>query len=517
MIGFPITLTIERYLNPMMKPLSILFLLTLLVSACRPQLGQSHVSTGTPAETRSLSQTPMPAPQSAPTLSPAASKAAPTTAATPLIVVQPIMGIHIHDLKSQAKMSLFEDAGGYWTRFDGFHWDLIEPVESEKPVYQWDKVDVASLDGAVNARAQIIAIVNFAPAWAQKYPGVACGPFAEAALGKFASFMNALVSRYSQPPYNIKYWEIGNEPDVDRTLVDPHSAFGCWGDQNDPYYGGGYYGEMLAAAYNQIKRADPQAHVLIGGLLLDCDPINPPEIPKNSGQFKNCTASRFLEGILKNGGGDYFDGVSFHAYDYYSNRLGRYSNPNWHSAWNGTGPVLNAKVDYLRSLLASHGYDDKFLINTEVALLCGRDGTESQCQSEDFALTKAYYLSEANAAAKAQGLYANIWYSLTGWRASGLVDGSLKPNLAYDAYKFNAAQLKGVTFVADVTGYTGVKGYEFNKEGKRIWLLWSADGNSHTIQPATLPIRIFDAFGKTIQAEKVLTITAAPLYLEWQQ
>jgi hypothetical protein len=435
---------------------------------------------------------------------------------TPGMPAQSVVGIHINKFTSTDQLSLFMNAGAYWTRFDGFHWDQIEPVKAAKPNYQWGAVDEAALRNAAKTGAQIIAIVLFAPNWAQKYPGVACGPFAETALDEFASFTNALVSRYSQPPYNIKYWEIGNEPDVDHTLVDPHSGYGCWGDSGDPYYGGGYYAEMLKATYNQIKKADPQAQLLVGGLLLDCDPINPPETSTNSGQYKDCASSRFLEGILKAGGDDYFDGISFHAYDYYLNKLGQYGNPNWHSSRNGTGPVLISKADFIRSRLAIYGQADKFLMNTEVALLCGRNGTEAHCLSEDYDLTKAHYIAEANAAAVAQGLVANVWYSLTGWRASGLVDKSLQPNPAFEAERFSAAQLQEAAFVAKVTGFPGVLGYEFSKGGRRTWLLWSQDGNPHTIQLASLPTMIFYVFGKSLPTEKDLTITPAPLYVEWE-
>ena len=497
----------------MIKPLTTLILFAIFMSACQAQPTQtvaptemSQVATHTPTPT--LVTDPMQTP--IPTLT-----ATPIITSAPVVTAQPVPGIQMSHLNKPAELSLFENAGVYWTRFDGFHWDLLEPVEQAIPAYKWGEVDETALKDAANAGAQVVAMVQFAPDWAQKYPGVACGPFAESALDKFARFMHALVSRYSQPPYNIKYWEIGNEPDIDHSLVDPHSGYGCWGDQSDPYYGGGYYAEMLKATYGQIKEADPQAQLLIGGLLLDCDPTNPPRTSLNSGQYKDCTPSRFLEGILKNGGGDYFDGVSYHAYDYYANQLGRYANPNWHSSWNITGPVLIAKARYLRNLLAAYGHSEKFLLNTEVALLCGRDGTEAQCRSDDFALTKAYYITEANASALAQGLYSNIWYSLTGWRASGLVDGSLKPNLAYDADKFSATNLKGATFVADVTDYPGVKGYEFNKDGKRIWLLWSLDGDSHTISLPSLPAHVFDAFGAALSTQKEITITLAPVYLEW--
>ncbi len=517
----------------MKKSLIILILFTIFLSACQNLATQPVVPTGISASKGSPAATPMPGNTpltetfqtttntSTPTLLaiktqvPASSTVTPTPSPSPIAPGYPVIGIHIQRLTSSAELSLFENAGAYWTRYDGIHWDLLEPVEQVTPSYKWETVDETALKDAANAGAQVIAMILFAPNWAQKYPGVACGPFTEAAMDKFARFMNALVSRYSQPPYNIKYWEIGNEPDIDHSLVPPHSGYGCWGDQSDPYYGGGYYAEMLKATYGQVKKADPQAKLLVGGLVLDCDPVNPPETSINSGQFKNCASSRFLEGILKNGGGDYFDGVSFHAYDYYANQLGQYANPNWQSSSDTTGPVLIAKTRYLRSLLAADGYSEKFLLNTEVALLCGRDGKEAICHSEDFDQTKAYYVTEANAAALAQGLHANVWYSLTGWRASGLVDGSLKPNLAYNADKFSATILKDAAFVADLTGYPGVKGYEFNRDGKQIWLLWSLDGDSHNISLPSLPSHVYDAFGEALSTQKNLTITLAPLYLEW--
>ena len=67
--------------------------------------------------------------------------------------------------------------------------------------------------------------------------------------------------------------------------------------------------------------------MLIGGLLLDCDPGPNPNICAELG--KNDRPPKYLEGILRNGGGNYFDGVAFHAYDffpYYAPALGDYSN-----------------------------------------------------------------------------------------------------------------------------------------------------------------------------------------------
>jgi hypothetical protein len=334
-------------------------------------------------------------------------------------------------------------------------------------------------------------------------------------LAVFADFMHDLVNRYSQPPYLVKYWEIGNEPDIDPGLVPPESGIGCWGDLNDEYYGGGYYAEMLKVVYPQIKAADPDAQVLVGGLLLDCDPANPPEVKVGSGTYKDCSSSRFIEGILRNGGGDYFDAISFHAYDYYYRALGKYGHPGWHSAWDTTGPVASAKANYLRGLLSQYGHPEKYLMNTEVAILCGNTGNESICKTEEFARTKANYLAQVNAAAQAEGLRTNIWFSLTGWRASGLVKGNLEPLPAYQAYQTSVIRLAKAVFSNDLTAFPQVKGYEFVREGTVVWVLWSLDGEPHPVQLPSPPNAIYDVFGQLLLSDQNLTITLDPVYIEW--
>jgi hypothetical protein len=421
----------------------------------------------------------------------------------------------IHNLGSAKQLSLLTMAGGYWTRFDHILWEAIEPVNQDPPGYHWESIDETALINASAAGAGVIALIQYAPYWAQKIPGVVCGPFSDDALDEFARFMQTLVSRYSKPPYLVKYWEIGNEPDIDPSLVSSDSGFGCWGDQDDAYYGGGHYAEMLKVVYPQIKAADPDAQVLVGGLLLDCDPLNPPEAPEGSGTYKDCSSSRFIEGILKNGGGDYFDGISFHAYDYYFSALGKYGNKGWHNAWNTTGPVVSAKANYLRSLLAQYGHPEKYLLNTEVAILCGSTGNESACQTEEFARTKANYLAQANAAAQAEGLRTNLWFSLTGWRASGLVKGNLEPLPVYQAYQASVIRLAKAVFSNDLTAFPQVKGYEFIREGTVLWVLWSFDGEPHLVQLPSQPNAIYDVYGQPLPQDQNLTITLDPVYIEW--
>lgn len=434
--------------------------------------------------------------------------AAPVQPAPP---AAPVVGIEMHRIDAAGGLELVQQAGTYWVRRNALLWSSIEPEKGQR---NWEAVAglESELQNAASQGLQVILIVRSTPAWAQQIPGVLCGPVRQDQLEAFAGFLHDVVARYSQPPYNVKYWELGNEPDIDPALVTPENIFGCWGDLDDPYYGGGDYAEMLQAVYPQIKAADPQAQVVVGGLLMDCDPVNPPLTAAGAPMY--CDPSLFLEGILKNGGGAYFDVVSYHAYDFYGGSLGVYGVSNWRSSSATTGPVLIAKARYLKSLLAAYGVPEKRLMNTENAILCA--GKEETCQAEDFVLTKAYYLAQANISALAEGLQANVWYSITGWRYSELVTRDLQPLPVYNALQFNARQLDGTAYVGDINQFAGVKGYALDQAGKRIWFLWSLDGDAHPIQLDALPAGIYDVFGAALPLEQQLNITPAPVYIEWE-
>jgi hypothetical protein len=400
-------------------------------------------------------------------------------------------------------------AGVYWWRRNGVLWSQ---VEATKGSYDWDALEdlEVELANAAQNGIQVILIVRGTPDWAQAIPEIPCGPIKESELGAFADFMKALVSRYSLPPYSVKQWEIWNEPDVDHTLLkNPESKpFGCWGDNTDSYYGGGYYADMLKEVYPAVKEADPDSQVLVGGLLLDCDPNNPP-----SG--KDCTPAKFLEGILINGGGDYFDGVSYHAYDYYGldgicpAGLGVYCSPNWGSAWNESGPVSLAKHSYLTELLDQYNIKDKFLLNSESALL-----TDQTCD-QDCQTTKAHYLAQAFASAISLDLKANIWFSVFGWRNSELLELDGTPLPAYDAFKFAQEELKDSEYVREVSDNNQIKIFEFDRGDRRIWLMWSMKSTPTLVDLPGMPDAVYDALGNPITPSDPLAINWKTYYLEW--
>jgi hypothetical protein len=407
----------------------------------------------------------------------------------------------IETVNYTAAQSTLVGSGATWIRRNALQWKDVEAVQGQR---NWDAGLDADLVNASKNGQKVILIIHGTPVWARTIPSSTCSPIKSDQLGAFAAFVRDAVARYSQAPYNVKYWEVWNEPDAPAT-AGLNQPFGCWGNPSDPYFGGGDYANVLKAVSPQIRQADPSAKIVLGGLLLDCDPNKPASC--GSPYLK---MALYLEGILRNGGAPHFDIVSFHAYDFYGGNLGQFASNNWDSRWNTTGPVLIAKSRFIRSVLAQFGASDKQLMNTEVGLLCYLCGNNL---SANFLTTKAYYVPQAYAAAIAESLSANVWYSYEGWEGSELTGQAL------DAFKVARAKLGGVTSAGDVAasdvGSSGVKGYKFTRNGKSIWVIWSLDGGTKNVTLSGTPAKITDPLGADQPAGASFQLTVKPLYVEF--
>lgn len=413
-----------------------------------------------------------------------------------------------------AEVSLFDDyytttLGATQTRWMrsnmlAFRWDEVEQVEG---VRNWGVPSVRQIERqllqAAKQNFKVIQIVRGTPEWARRDPGEGptCGPIHPAKLAAFAQFMKELVARYSAPPYNIKYWEIGNEPDA--PAHSGNEVFGCWGNPQDKYGGGGEYAQMLKLVYPAVKAGSPNASVVMGGLVLDCSPT-----------FTNldCAPSRFLEGVLEGGGGGSFDVMNIHAYDYWGGS-NEYSNRNWASFSYSTGPALVAKTNYVRDILSQYGLGAKPIINTEFALLCW------QCETSPpgFEQAKAIYLAQANMAALSVGLMANIWYSAPGWvnYQTQLIEPDGRPNLAYRALKFSAEQLTGVSYSGEETSNRFVRTYVLNRKGAQIWVAWALGVEQNVLNLPSMPAAVFDMYGTPLPVSRNLRVTSQPIYIHF--
>jgi hypothetical protein len=408
-----------------------------------------------------------------------------------------------------------------WARHPVFSWAAIEPTQTNPATYQWSTVNGGNEAGLAAASANgvnLIAMVKFTPSWAQKYPGVSCGPVHPNNLDEFAEFMAAAVARYSLPPYNIKYWELGNEPDVDVTLVPPNSVYGCWGDKTKPStYGGDYYAEMLKVVYPAIKTADPNAQVLIGGLLLDCDPANPPA-------GKNCDSGNFLKGILQNGGGDYFDFVAFHAYAVYA-PFPSLAQPSiideTSSVWGHLGGTVVGKINYLRNLLSQYGVSKPLILN-ESALTCP-EYYQGLCTSPGpgFYEDQADYLVRLYTRNISLDIKSTIWFTVEGngeWRKTGLFyDMLITPKPAWNALDAMTSQIADTKYIGTVTQYPQFQdmwGYEFASTEKRVWVLGVTGSTGHTIDLPAGWQAVYDKYGLPITPIADQVFVKSPVYVK---
>ena len=403
-------------------------------------------------------------------------------------------GVQITNLSSIQTLSRAKEANVYWVRYHAFAWDKIEPVRTNPPTYNWAAVDEAGLQAAYAKGLTVIAIVQFTPSWAQKYPGSFCGPIRQDSLDEYAQFLTALVNRYKDAPYNIQYWEMGNEPDA--PIADNRNIFGCWGLTHDWWYGGGTYGEMLRSAYPAIKAVDPSAQVLIGGLLL---------------HSPNTEESRFFRGIVASGAGDSFDMVSFHAYPQY-----RPQHYDWEDVYGWPGGLVAGKVDYLRQTMAAYGLD-KPLIQTEAGLIC--PAAYGCTPTESFLQAQAGYVPRLHTRNIALGLLGTVWYTLEGpgWENGGLLNADGSPKPAYTAYHFMTGKLGGAAYVGEASSAPGVRGYIFDTGRSLVQVLWSEDGTPREVSvPAAQLIGAWDKLGAPLSTggDPVRLSISSPVYLE---
>jgi hypothetical protein len=73
----------------------------------------------------------------------------------------------------------------------------------------------------------------------------------------------------------------------------------------------------------------------------------------------------------------------------------------------------------------------------------------------------------------------------------------------------------GEISTSDLGGTTGVKGYKLQRGDRRVWVLWSMDGNTHTISMSGKPLAAWDALGVSVSPAASMNVTLKPLYLEW--
>ncbi|MFZ6029327.1 MAG: hypothetical protein ACOYYS_16565 [Chloroflexota bacterium] len=395
------------------------------------------------------------------------------------------------------------ELGGQWVRINHkISWRLLQPVE-DGPI-RWETLQAleADLRSMRTLGVSPVIVVDDHPAWAVQpavgasgeivYPS--CGAIRSDKLAAFASFVQQLAQRYSALPYAVHHWEIGNEPDIDPSLVATDSQYGCWGDKTDVFYGGRHYGEMLKTLTPAVKAADPAAKIWVGGLLLDN--------PDTAVQASEGRPEAFLQGILEAGAGPYFDILAYHAYPAYPNRrVDADLLPG--SKWANWGGFVLGKVRFLRSVMQQYGVEKPIYLN-EISLTCSE--AAYFCNPP----TAAFYQAQADQLVRSltRGLSENIdgfiWYSLEdpGWRHVGLLDRMEQPKPAYYAYKQLVKRLQDTRFDRPVDYGEGLEGYAFHGRNQTVHVLWAQEDREIVVSvPPSTFIAAYDLYGLPIACQ----------------
>lgn len=373
------------------------------------------------------------------------------------------------------------ESGANWVRND-IDWARVEPNDVTPAVYQWTAADRA-VETAGRGEFEIIATIIRNPSWAATNPE---GVIDKVPLSRFVSFVSAVVERYDGDGVNdapgsprVHYWEFYNEPDA--SFI--RNAY-RWGNH------GKEYADMLAAVYPAVKAADPTAKVLIGGIAYDW-------FQDQGGPF----VRTFIDDVLANNGGQYFDIMNFHQYPTFA--------PNWGSP---NGPGLVEKTAAIRAKLAEYNVQKPIFI------------TESGMHSNDAVgnpMTpelQARYVTMLLAQTLVANVDVHIWWMLFDPGATypynnGLVtsvssnthEPERKPS--FTAYRTAVAFLEGASFQRALpigeTNNADMIAYQFTeKSGQTLYVAWIGPIRRTDTAALTLPgaaATVYDIYGATVR------------------
>jgi hypothetical protein len=367
-----------------------------------------------------------------------------------------LFGVQIYaaDPGSIDRMS---EIGTAWVRLP-LSWYYIEPENSTPENYSWS-VSFEEQLAALSARhIQVILLFGDNPSWAATYLN---GPIDLVDISELTEFMQAVVARYSQPPYNVKYWEMYNEPDNGSAWAAEQGA-GFFGHTPEAYV------DILEAVYQPIKAIDPEAKVLLGGLAYDAWP--------------EPFVEDFLDQVLIGGGAAYFDLMNFHYY------------LAFRANWEPYGHDILGKLAYLRDKMADYGVN-KPIVCTETGWFTNPDaGGSDEVQSR--------YVVQGFVRSMTTDLYPVIWFTLldSDPRNWGLLDIYLNPKPSYYAYQTLTNQLSRADYVGELgseeTSSILVEAYEFaTPAGHTIIVAWVDDVTTVKLAYPAPQVIVVDKFG----------------------
>ena len=204
-----------------------------------------------------------------------------------------ILGINVNQLGATGSKTI-QYLQPEMVRLDAFPWDVIE---QQRDQYDWTGPDRAVAWTREN-NLKVLGIIQYAPGWANgkdfvtPASGGVCGiPLPDTPASdynklrtyppsdpqSYANFTYNLAKRYP----DVLYWQVWNEP---------NSAI-FWPPAPDARA----YAKLLAVAHASIKRANPRAQIVLGGISLN--------------------DLAYVEELYNAGARQYFDKLAVHLYN----------------------------------------------------------------------------------------------------------------------------------------------------------------------------------------------------------
>lgn len=235
-------------------------------------------------------------------------------------------------------LDLASEANIKWAR-EQFNWDVIEPTND---AYSWDVYDEI-INKYGEKGVNVLGLIAYSSSWASGNPGAADYYFYPPEPEAWRDYCYNLALHFKG---RVDRWEIWNEPNLD----------GFWKPKADP----DEYALYTKYAYDEIRRANPDAKVVIGG---------------TSG-----TDDAFLSKVFafykKNYEEEPFDIVSIHPY--------REKDGNFNYKPEESVPGLNSfltDMHSMRALMKGNKYGKKPIWLTEFGYSTYKDGVYDKTQS----------------------------------------------------------------------------------------------------------------------------------------
>ncbi len=234
-------------------------------------------------------------------------------------------------------------------RLDGFPWDIIE---AKKGVFDFSVSDRA-MRWARTSQQQVLGIIQYAPSWAngQNFETPKNLRISNCGIPDLSASDTRYNALRTYPPkqssdFGVATHEIANKyPDVDYWQI--------WNEPNNPIFwptgpSASGYARLLKTAHINIKKANPNAHVVLGGISLN--------------------DLTYIRGLYIAGAKNYFDVMAVHLY-----------NPA-----QAPSEYLEHELEKLHELMVKYGDGNKPIWLTEIGWYTGgaRNAVNEQEQSE---------------------------------------------------------------------------------------------------------------------------------------